>query len=434
MGNSTYFKPIADNLKLFWLSAITLLLFVDQTFPQNNTWEKVGSSGLYSIDQFSINSKGDIFACFQNQMIRSTNNGNSWTTIRTNQNPFASTLAAIGSNDNLFATDFGAILKSSDKGDTWVTYALPVSFIHTVRLSPDGYIFVGANGNNCRSKDNGNHWETIPLIQAKDFVCLKNGIILAGVNDGNWAPVPKQYIYRSTDNGDSWQKVLDADSTFGWSMAVSSNGNVFASALESSGTRGGVYRSTDSGINWSRVNNGLPTRKVNSLVITSTGKLFASIQGSGVFQSVDNGDTWISFNNGLDNLQTRCLAMDSANNIYLGTTTTDTIVKAAIYRLTLPTSVNEKSLPFPNAFILSQNYPNPFNPSTSISFNLPTRLFVTLKVFDCLGREISTLISGELNAGAHIKQWNATDMPSGIYYYRISAGDFIQTKKFVLIK
>lgn len=83
---------------------------------------------------------------------------------------------------------------------------------------------------------------------------------------------------------------------------------------------------------------------------------------------------------------------------------------------------------------LSQNYPNPFNPTTTISFQLPSKSFVMLKIFDLLGREVSSLVSEELPAGNHLRQWNAEGLASGVYLYRLQAGSFNQTKKLVLMK
>jgi hypothetical protein len=85
-------------------------------------------------------------------------------------------------------------------------------------------------------------------------------------------------------------------------------------------------------------------------------------------------------------------------------------------------------------FSLSQSYPNPFNPSTTISFNLPSKSFVSLKIYDLIGREVATLVSEKLSAGNHSRQWNAANMASGIYFYRLQADLFAETKKLVLLK
>jgi hypothetical protein len=88
----------------------------------------------------------------------------------------------------------------------------------------------------------------------------------------------------------------------------------------------------------------------------------------------------------------------------------------------------------PERFALVDAYPNPFNPSTTISFTLPSRSFVALKIFDLLGREVATIFSEEMSAGSYSKQWNAAKISSGIYFYRLQAESFTETKKLVLLK
>lgn len=88
----------------------------------------------------------------------------------------------------------------------------------------------------------------------------------------------------------------------------------------------------------------------------------------------------------------------------------------------------------PQKFLISQNYPNPFNPTTQIRYELPEASKVTIKVYDLLGREISTLVNGRRSAGRHQETFDASSLSSGIYIYRIEAGNYIQTRKMTLIK
>jgi hypothetical protein len=88
----------------------------------------------------------------------------------------------------------------------------------------------------------------------------------------------------------------------------------------------------------------------------------------------------------------------------------------------------------PKAFALDQNYPNPFNPTTKISFSLPANEFVSLKIFDVLGREVETLVSGEQTAGSYSVEFDASRFTSGMYFYRLTAGKFSETKKMLLVK
>jgi hypothetical protein len=85
-------------------------------------------------------------------------------------------------------------------------------------------------------------------------------------------------------------------------------------------------------------------------------------------------------------------------------------------------------------FSLEQNYPNPFNPSTTIQYQMPESGLVTLKIYDVLGREIITLVNEELSAGKHEADFDASGFNSGVYFYRLQAGSFIETKKMVLMK
>ena len=88
----------------------------------------------------------------------------------------------------------------------------------------------------------------------------------------------------------------------------------------------------------------------------------------------------------------------------------------------------------PKVLSLYQNYPNPFNPSTSISFHLGTNEVITLRVFNLMGQEVMTLANGRMNAGPHLIEFDASNLTSGVYYYKLDAGDFNETKTMLLVK
>ena len=81
-----------------------------------------------------------------------------------------------------------------------------------------------------------------------------------------------------------------------------------------------------------------------------------------------------------------------------------------------------------------QNYPNPFNPTTNIRFELPNSGSVKLVVFDALGREVATLVNEKLTPGTYEVDWNGSEYPSGTYFYKLTAGDYVETKKMILVK
>lgn len=100
----------------------------------------------------------------------------------------------------------------------------------------------------------------------------------------------------------------------------------------------------------------------------------------------------------------------------------------------VPTPVEKSHVTIPDAIILNQNFPNPFNPSTQIAYELTTPQNVRLSVYDITGRRIATLINSRQSAGSHIVSFNANNLSSGIYFYRLEAGDFMQTRKMILLK
>jgi plastocyanin len=106
---------------------------------------------------------------------------------------------------------------------------------------------------------------------------------------------------------------------------------------------------------------------------------------------------------------------------------------SGIIRVAGLTGVIEQSVQ-PDQFIVAQNYPNPFNPTTTISYSLAQSGLVTVKVFNLLGEELATIVNGKESAGPHEIQFAAANLPSGIYFYRLQAGNAVQVKRMLLLK
>ena len=104
-----------------------------------------------------------------------------------------------------------------------------------------------------------------------------------------------------------------------------------------------------------------------------------------------------------------------------------------VYSASLVTGIEDETTG-PNTYVLSQNYPNPFNPSTTINFTLPQSNKVKLTLFDAVGREVKEIASKEFSAGVHSVKFNAVNLSSGVYFYKIEAGSFVQSKKMILMK
>ncbi len=114
--------------------------------------------------------------------------------------------------------------------------------------------------------------------------------------------------------------------------------------------------------------------------------------------------------------------------------TADAILRGTLDYMNITTELDDQELINPNDFVLFQNYPNPFNPSTKISWQSPVGSWHTLNVFDMLGNEVVTLVDEFKPAGTYSVQFKIEDLTSGVYIYRLQAGDFVQTKKMLFIK
>lgn len=122
----------------------------------------------------------------------------------------------------------------------------------------------------------------------------------------------------------------------------------------------------------------------------------------------------------------------SSNNIW-DNNSRQLLVNIVRYLAGIPVGVTQQNQ-IAESYSLSQNYPNPFNPVTKINFSIPTAGNVSIRIYDGLGREVETLINNSLNKGMYEIEWNAEKYASGVYYYRINAGNFTDMKKMVLVK
>lgn len=190
----------------------------------------------------------------------------------------------------------------------------------------------------------------------------------------------------------------------------------------------GIFRSTDDGANWISVGLGFTEPNITSLAIHGS-TVFAGTDSSGIFLSIGNGTTWTAFNTGLPNPYVSSLALND-RYIYAG-------ILGGLWRRPLSDVVVSVS-PLRNIILsnyrLEQNYPNPFNSATNISFGLRSRSFVSLKIYDVIGREVATLVFEKLSAGNHTRRWDAEKLPSGVYFYCLKTESYSETKKLVLLK
>jgi ligand-binding sensor domain-containing protein len=355
----------------------------------------------------------------------STNNGTSWSRMST---PFGGFSQMLEIGTNLFAGTWDGVFLSTDKGISWtaVNDGLPNTDVNALAISGMN-LFAGTGGGGVfLSTNNGTTWTDVSTGVTTSWVSAlavshadsgSGTSLFAGSCSIDWGGG----IYLSTDNGQSWRAVKNDLNVV--ALAVSGT-NLFAGAGWSN--NGGVYLSADNGTSWTQT--GLMNTDVRALTVIGT-NLFAGTS-DGVFLSTDNGASWTP--TGLTNNTVEALAV-SDTYLFAGTG------NRGVWRRPLSEMLTSVEEPFvdqkpPDNFSLDQNYPNPFNPTTTIAFNLPASFFVTLKVFNSAGKEVACLVDRQMPAGNHRTEWNAYGVPNGIYFYRIQAGTYSETKKLVFIK
>lgn len=351
------------------------------------------------------------------------------------------------------------VLLSTDNGVTWMERNIGVADSMIFSISAQGNrVYAGTTNGLFRSTNAGLLWNKVnggwddTLFQA---VALRDSIIFAlsqtgayrSVDSGStWMPMvtgildPREYkslfigdsisfigtdksLYRSTDYGLQWSV---ADS------GLAENYGVFSIVQTDSyfviGTFHGIYRSSDAGVSWTEIQFGIMPTNIEGIA-RSEKNIFAAVTGYGVYVSTNNGANWSAVNAGLEDLVTISIVVSGPTVIVGG-------VQGIWIRPVddMVTSVHQWTNTTPSAFRVEQNFPNPFNPSTSIRYFVPANGSITLKVFDVMGREISSLVDGNVDAGWHTATFNAENRSSGIYFYRLQSGSFTKTNTMILMK
>ncbi len=349
-------------------------------------------------------------------VFQSNDNGATWSKYSNGlSNVFINGLGI--NNDYLLAGTNGGIFRTGTSSDSWTKVSS--GFLQTGSRSfvfKGHEIFAGSDYGVLHSIDDGKTWERIDSVQEDGYyqvwdVLAFDSTVIAGYNQIG--------IRISNNNGLNWNFSKGLQGTVN-ALAIAGN-NILA------GTSGvGVFLSSDSGKTWS------PT-KLDSMQIQTFqvfGKFVFAGAFNGIYRSTDDGITWDKIDGGLEGYFVNDLTI-AGDYIYAGVDG-GAVWKRPVSEITSVSETNGNELP--NVFTLSQNYPNPFNPSTNITYSLPKSLHVILKIYDVLGREVTTLVNEVKRSGNYKVVFNGSNLSSGVYFYRIQAGGFVSTKKFVLMK
>jgi len=383
-----------------------------------------------------------------------------------------------------FANTSYQTLRSGDNGTSWtdITSSFPddhvyhmLSFGNTVFAltdslgEPNDY-FIYA------STDDGVTWFEKSRIDRG----ANNGAILSMASDGTnlYAVSNRRSIYKSTDEGVTWSEIIINYTGTSSILSFAVSGNTYLAALLGDG----AVLSTDGGATWSLKNSTAPITFLYKLNndIWGVGSSFSGIfkfntttnswennyspssfslpisiganstnlistfgdfltNNRKYYSSSDNGISWSELTTdtiGLTNNILSSYAVTANSSYYFAAywKFANSVITASVYRLPITVTSVEGDNILPQSYFLSQNYPNPFNPNTNINFSIPNSSFVTLKVYDVLGKEVANLVNEELSAGTYNFNFDAAKLTSGIYFYRIQTDNFVDTKKMILLK
>lgn len=396
-------------------SSFLVLLIAAWTFPVNaqNFWQPLGSPGPWAIYTLHIDSANVLYAGTSAGVYRSTNGGIDWQTMGlTSQN----VLTVKRHRGALFAGTFVAgLYRSTNNGATWNAVGGFLGGVHS--LAELGQLLFAANDNGLFVSSNGGTiWmgTTMSNPNQRAIAASAAGHLYAGDIDA--------VVYRSTDAGATWTQILDGMSTIS-DILVTKNDFIFVSLQ--SFFNPGVLRSTDNGISWENV---LPSVVAGWFAVNSEGHIFLSTYNSYVYRSVDGGSTWQQLRTGMTTSSTLGIAVNDSGVVFVGT------LNGQVYRSAQPTVSMVDHSEHPREFVLYQNYPNPFNPSTTIRFTIPNSRFTSLIIYNLLGQQVATLVNEMKQAGQYEVKWDAEGLASGVYLYRLEAGEFRETKRMVLMR
>jgi photosystem II stability/assembly factor-like uncharacterized protein len=369
-------------------------------------------------------------------LLKSANGGSTWEKIEINipgQSHYR--ILAIYFADSLhgwIGTNYfgaqGGLLMTTDGGYSWNTQLSNILRIFEIYFLNDqlGWFF---SGSKCyTTSDGGTTWDFqvdqpyVSEVQALQFTTPNIG----------WAGGYVGLLHTS-DGGNTWMELFPAG------IDLYTRGIYFINPLEGwivgySGTTDYVIKTSDGGLSWEiqviPFISYFEPRDIH-FINNEVGWVVGTGDPTGVMLSTSNGGLiWeiVDFPNSYNLLQVDFID----NNLGWVLGGYGTILKTTNGGVTFIQDKNLSEVIM--EFILSQNYPNPFNPSTSIEYRVASIEYVTLKIFDVLGREVTTLVNEEKQPGVYEVDFNAGDLASGVYYYQLKAGSFIETKKMILLR
>lgn len=284
-----------------------------------------------------------------------------------------------------------------------------------------------------RSSDAGANWiELNPGVNGvsnaqNSLMIVDNEFYGFGMNNGS------ARIRLTTNNSASWS-TQQVSVSGNYTSAIAFHTNKLFGLAATSTSLPMLGRTTDGGFSWTSINIGAGVSGTCYLNwVPNSPVVYILGSNGGIKRSTDNGITWVTTPTppGVTNLTH--FDFTGAGMVVFGyAVSSNGDVIRLFDTLQILTGFNNNNIPV--SYSLEQNYPNPFNPVTTIEFSIPAKEFVKLSVFNALGQEVAVLVNEVRTAGTHEISWDAGGVNSGVYFYRLTSGEFTETKKMILLK
>lgn len=367
------------------------------------------------------------------KLIKTTDGGTTWTDIPPPHGNTYNSIFALSPQKLWMVGEFGRIVHSTDGGATWITQnSLVQNALTSVFFTDENNGWAGGwEGTLLRTTDGGANWTKLTFT-----FTFTNQIRTVFFNDAlnGWVAAGSRYI-KTTDGGNTWERIT-----------ISSNfedihfvNNSVGYTLDVGGSSRAVSKSTDGGVTWTYKGEIQNLYDINDIHFIdentgyAVGWAFVAIAANGIKKTTDGGATWVNEVVPTAFMGGEFYALTIKDGWGWAVGESGLVMKGAVSGATSAKELNTT----PAEFALSQNYPNPFNPGTTISFSLPAASEVTLSVYDILGNKVTDILKNQMKeSGTHSIYFDAASalLKSGVYFYRLTAGNFSQTRKFTLLK
>lgn len=431
--------------------------FIDEnlgwTGASNGTYKTTNGGANWSYTAFPVGGTNWESICFINSEVgwisgnegriaKSTNGGDNWVLQNSETTDFIHSIVFVDPSNGWAATQSPAIINSTNGGQNWnVQSTISADYMNSMSFlnSFSGWAVGGktilkytGNGLEIDSPNGGEEW-FIGTIQTIYWT------------SGNIDSIKIEY---STNNGSTWNEIVKsypaASGSYNWSIPNIPSTECLIRITDLGGTSlfdisdqvfSILYQPTiqiispNGGENWE-------AGSIHSITWASS-----NISNISLSLSTDNGSSWVQIVSSLPSsgVYNWIVTNTPSNQSFIMVADVSNVnlfdVSDNSFNITIPTDITDTlNVAMINDFRLNQNHPNPFNPSTIINFEIPVQINVLLKVYDLLGNEITTLVNEEKPIGSYKIEFDASSLSNGVYFYRLQAGNFVQTRKMILMK